>query len=239
MLRRSIAAVLPLAIVLACGSTASVECRVGADCASGACDSQGRCVPKPTTDAAPPLDASGDTNVDTGAPPEDGAQPDAGGCTPDGDGIVQRNEVPLQAGLHGTYRIAENVTVDTAGTVQPDGSRAWDWSGALAGDHDDVVTTDSPSGQWFSSQFPTASYTTRLSDTQDLLAVFQMAADGLRLQGVVSPTSGGQQTQDSYSPAAETLAFPMQMGSSWSTTSRVSGQTLGVPSLYTEQYDSS
>ena len=238
MFRRAVAVGLPLAVVLACGSSASVECHVGADCASGACDSQGRCVPVQTKDASPVIEASTESGSEAGAPDVDAQAVDAGGCTPDGDGIVQRNEVPLQPGLHGTFRIAENVTVDTVGATQGDGSRTWDWSAMLSGDHDDIVTTDSPSGQWFSSQFPSSTYTTRLSDTQDLLGVFQIAQDGLRLQGVVSPTSGSQQTEDSYAPAAETLAFPMQMGTTWSTTSQVTGQTLGVPNVYTEQYDS-
>jgi hypothetical protein len=209
-----------------------VECRVGADCASGACDSHGRCVPEQTVDASPMMEAAAEASE-----PDADAQPvEAGGCVPNGDGKVERAEVPLGPGLHATFRISENVAIDTAGAVLADGSRTWDWSGGLAGDHDVIVTTDSPSGQWFSSQYPTSTYTTKLSDTQDLIGVFQIAEDGLRLQGVVSPSSGMQQTEDTYQPPAEVFAFPMQMGTSWSTMAQVSGQTTGTPLTYTEQW---
>lgn len=242
MFRRMITLVVvaSLAAVAACSSAAAPQCRVGADCASGACDSSGRCVPV----SASGQDA-GDGGDDASVGQDAGTDGDAhfahdapGGCVADGDGVVQRGEVPLYAGLHASFVIAENVTIDTAGTSQPGGSRTWDLSGALSGDHTVVVTTDSPAGQWYASQFSTATYVSKLSDTQDLLGVFQAASDGLRLQGVVSPSSGAQQTQLSYSPAAETFAFPMQVGTSWSTNAQVSGTAMGVPSAYAESWQS-
>jgi hypothetical protein len=142
------------------------------------------------------------------------------------------------AGLHANFVIAENVTVDSAGTMNPDGSRSWDFSGMLAGDHTVVTTTDAPQGQWFSQQFTTATYTTKLSDTATLLGVFQATGQSLLLQGVVSPTSGAQQTEVSYMPAAEILGFPMMMGSTWTSTSNVTGTDQGVQVLYTEKYAS-
>lgn len=171
--------------------------------------------------------------------PEGSTGDDGGsGCTPTHDGTITREEVPMIAGLHANFVIAENVTVDSAGTMNADGSRSWDFSGMLAGDHTVVTTTDAPAGQWFSPQFTTATYTTKLSDTSTLLGVFQAGGQSLLLQGVVSPTSGAQQTEVTYTPAAEILGFPMMMGSGWSSTSTIKGTDSGVDVLYTEKYAS-
>src|SRR5579883_2247785 len=124
---------------LACSSATKVECVVGADCASGACDSTGRCV------AAPPSPDGGmSTNEggrdsatmgDDGPAPYDAPPMDGGGCQANNDGMITRAEVPLMAGLHATYRIAENATVSTAGTMNGNGTRSWDLTAALPGDH--------------------------------------------------------------------------------------------------------
>lgn len=113
------------AVVLAaaCSSASKLDCTVGADCASGACDSSGRCVP-----VSHPDGGGGDSGIvgdgasmsDVFIPPTDG-----GGCAPNHDGTIDRAEVPLQAGLRATYRIATNATVNTAGTMMG-GTRVWD-----------------------------------------------------------------------------------------------------------------
>jgi hypothetical protein len=124
--------------VWSCSSTTR-ECNVGADCASGACRSDGTCVPAPAKDGGVPLtDASVDRDAQTTAdspagettPPSDGAS-----CMPNNDDIVTRDEVYFAAGLHATYRVALSTPIDTAGTVQTDGSRQWDFSGAGTGHH--------------------------------------------------------------------------------------------------------
>jgi hypothetical protein len=244
--RRSIAVALVLLALPVGGacSSSSTQCTVGADCASGVCESNGQCAPISTThddgggtvlqDAqVQETQASDGLEQDTGAGEEGGI-----GCTPTHDGTITREEVPMIPGLHANFVIAENVTVDSAGTMNSDGSRSWDFSGMLAGDHTVVTTTDPPSGQWFSPQFTAATYTTKLSDTSTLLGVFQAGGQALLLQGVVSPTGGTQQTEVSYMPGAEILGFPMTMGSSWSSTSTITGTDSGVQVLYTEKYAS-
>ncbi len=227
----------------ACSNT-TTECTVGADCASGVCESNGKCAPPSTTHhdggVTVPADAQvQDAPVGDSPDQETSTGGEGGiGCTPNHDGTITREEVPMIAGLHASFVIAENVTVDSAGTMNPDGSRSWDLSGMLAGDHTVVTTTDAPQGQWFSPQFTTATYTTKLSDTSTLLGVFQATGQSLLLQGVVSPTSGTQQTEVTYMPAAEILGLPMSMGSSWSSTSTITGTDQGVQVFYTEKYAS-
>jgi hypothetical protein len=225
-------------------STASTECTVGADCASGVCESNGKCAPLSTTNHDGGVTVQADAQVQeaqAGDAPEQetGTEGDSGNlCMPNHDGTITREEVPMIAGLHANFVIAENVSVDSTGTMNPDGSRSWDFSGMLAGDHTVVTTTDAPQGQWFSQKFTTATYTTKLSDTATLLGVFQEGGQSLLLQGVVSPTSGPQQTEVGYMPGAEILGFPMMMGSTWTSTSNVTGTDDGVQVIYTEKYAS-
>jgi hypothetical protein len=259
MLHRSIPVGLALAalaamIPSAC-STSPPQCEVGADCASGVCESSGRCAPVSTTTAhdsgtTPTLDGSPVTTPDGGPSSPDGGDPggddtgspvplgDGGVCVPNDDGTIVREEFPMLAGLHANYEIAENVTVDTAGVTNADGSRAWDFSGALSGDHTVLVTTDDPSGQWFSSKFASATYTTKLSDTATLLGVLQGSQSALALLGVVSPTSGTGQTEVSYAPPADLMSVPMKLGTAWSSTSNVTGTAEGLVADYVEQYAS-
>ncbi|HEY1696811.1 MAG TPA: hypothetical protein VGG39_31845 [Polyangiaceae bacterium] len=245
MLQRTIIlslAVLPLALAGAC-SSASPQCHVGADCASGACGSNGQCLPATEADGGadaghPAYEAGAEASVEAAteaAPGDDGGA----GCVPDHDGVVTRAELPMLAGLHASFLIAENVTMTTGGVAQPDGSVDWDFSAALSGDHTVVITTDDPSGQWFASKYPGATYTSKLSDTQTLLGVYQATASALDLVGVVTPTNGAPVTEVSYSPSAEILAVPMQMGSTWTSTSQVTGTADGIAAIYSEKYVSS
>jgi hypothetical protein len=255
MLRCTIPLLLfPVLFAEACSSSTPVTaCTVGADCASGACGSDGQCIPVGGVDGGGGLDGAagggggggGGAGADSG-PPDGSPPPDApftlgdgGLCTPQNNGTIQASEVPMTPGLRATFVIAENVTVDTAGTTQPDGTRVWDYSGALAGDHSVVVTTDPPTGQWFSGQYPSATYTTKLSDTQPLLGVFQGGTTALLLQGIVSPSNSQQSSTNelTYNPFVTTLAFPLKSGASWSTNAEVTGTADGVPVVPGTSYD--
>jgi hypothetical protein len=246
MLHRTIALcilVLPAAAVGGCSSS-TAQCHVGADCASGACGSNGQCVAASSSGGggggeggAPPIEAGAEASVEGGVEASAG-EGGSSGCKPNNDGTITRDEVPMMPGLHGSFLIAQNVTMNTGGTAQPDGTVDWDFTGALSGDQTVVITTDAPAGQWFSSSFASATYTSRLTIAQPWLGVYQATGGGLLLDGVASTTSGAQQTELSYSPSAEILAVPMQVGSTWTSTSTVQGQLDGVQSYYTEKYDS-
>ena len=254
MLHRTIALSVASLAIFAGGacSSSSPQCHVGADCASGACNSSGQCIPA-TTDGGDSggggVEAGKEAAVESGveaSPGDDGGS----GCKPNNDGTITRAEVPMIAGLHASFLMApaggsttETVTMNTAGTPQADGTVDWDFSGGLTGDHTVVITTDAPQGQWFSAQFAQATYTSLLSDRAAFLGVYQASASALLLQGVVNPTNASPQTQLSYAPAAEILAVPLQVGSTWTSTSTVSGTADGVTLVsgvnsYTEKYDS-
>jgi hypothetical protein len=240
-------AVLAVLAIGACSSSAT-QCRVGADCASGVCNSSGHCVPASSshvdsgvvpTDSGTTMDDGGAVDspivTDTGSPFE-GA--DGGFCVPNDDGTIVREEVPMLPGLHANFEIAENVTVDSAGVTNANGTRSWDLSGALSGDHTVLVTTDAPAGQWFSSHYTSATYTTKLSDTAPLLGVFEGTSAALLLLGVASPTSGTGQTELTYNPPANALGVPMSLGTTWTSNSNVTGMAEGLVADYFEQYSS-
>ena len=237
MLHRHIALlVLGLSSLSACAvSSAGSTCRVGADCASAICRSDGTCAPPDP----PPSDASApDTGV-TDAGKDAVPFFDAGGCVANDDGTILASEVPLAAGLKATFRVGTNVSnVSTAGATQSDGTRIWDLTGALSGDHARAVTTDSIVGAWYAPSFSGATYATRLTESSDLLGVFEKSNNALSLRGVVSPADGASSTKVTYNPAAVTLQFPLTASSSWTTTSTVTGNVSGIASYYTEQYAS-
>jgi len=254
MLPRTIALSVASLAILAGGacSSGTAQCHVGADCASGACDvATGRCSPAMSggDDSGVTVEASVEAAVESSVEASSSGGGD-GGCKPNNDGVITRDEVPMYAGLHASFLIApaggstsETVTMNTAGTPQPDGTVDWDFSGALTGDHTVAITTDAPQGQWFSSQFTEATYTSLLSELEPFLGVYQATTASLLLQGVVDPTNATPQTELSYAPAAEILAVPLQVGSTWTSTSTVSGIADGVTLVsgvnsYTEKYAS-
>lgn len=226
------------ALAAACANSDQVACRVGADCPSGVCRADGSCVPEGSTSAGGASSSSasstGPTTSSTG--PGGGGSGGSGACSPNGDGTITREEVPLQAGLHATFKVAENATVNTAGAAQMDGSRIWDLTGALSGDHGELVETLPIAGTWYANDFASATYAARLSDTSDLLGVFEVSATALVLDGIVSPSSGPTQTELKYSPPVTILSFPFHEGSTWMTNTAVSGMAKGVPGVYSEIY---
>lgn len=244
----------------------SSDCSVGADCASGACQaghcvatsggaggSGGSAATGGSAGTAgQPSDAGtggagGTTSTGgsggAGGTSSSGGTGGAGGsgggcataCCPNHDGVIERKEVPLMAGLSAKFEAAEDAPVDTAGT-QSGGTRTWDLSGSLPGDHLALVATQSVKGTWYEKNYPGASYASKLSDTQSLLGVFQITNDALLLMGVVSPNSGATRTQLKYSPPVKVLSFPLKVGKTWSSTSNVTGLAQGLAANYTEKY---
>lgn len=234
-----VAAVIGASLTLACASAAHT-CRVGADCASGICTTDGHCA---VLRDSGPLDAGFGADagslVDSGVADQDAASVDDSGvrvCSGNHDGVITRDEVPLRAGLHATFRVASNTAIDTTGGGSD--PRTWDLSGALTGDADSRVDLIDPSGAWWSASYPTATYAAQLSASSDNLGVFSVTDGALSLLGVVSPADGLTRTNLAYAPPVVVLAFPLAQSDTWTTTSTVTGVALGVPGTYTETYTS-
>ncbi len=251
---RTLLLALPLTL-LAC-TPPEVGCRVGAECATGVCRSDGTCAPAPkdagsgggtggtggTGGVAAGGGAGGGTAAGGGAgggSAAGGGSPDAGPstCTRNFDGTITRAELPLGAGLRATFRVATSAMFNTAGSMA-DGGFTWDFTAALANDKSVLLETQPLAGKWFENKFPGATYAAPLSSSDPLLGVFEVAADGLLLRGVVSATDSFSATELTYTPPAKVLTFPMSAGTTWTTTSTVAGRLKGAMWTQTEKFDS-
>ncbi|MGE0785954.1 MAG: hypothetical protein AB7S26_09720 [Sandaracinaceae bacterium] len=229
--------------LVGCDGGASPECRFGAECASGVCRADGTCEPAAGSDAggadggrdAGPAGGS-DGGIDGGAPSDGGGASDGGpGTCLVSDGI-DRSEVPLPLGVATVFRVAMDPSIDSHGVEQPDGTRLWDFEGPYTGDTDHTFTRTAPSGEWYASSFPTATYSLPLSAEDDLLGVFELQTDRLLLLGIVSPSGGITRTELAYDPPIAIWELPMDVGDSWETTATVTGVNTGVFGTYTERW---
>ncbi|HUH00837.1 MAG TPA: hypothetical protein VML75_02515 [Kofleriaceae bacterium] len=208
-----------------CAGSGARECFEHAECASGLCSSDGTCVPGADADPDGP-----DAGVNGDA--------DLAGCRPDHDGVIARDEISLAPGRTATFRVATDTAVNTAGQLQSGGDRVWNFAGSFAGDQDEMVVLIDPASAWYADLFPTATYATRLSSSEDLLGVFELTDDALLLLGVVSPQAGVQRTELTYDPPVAVLTLPLTSTSSWQTDSTITGLAQGFSSFYSEQYAS-
>jgi hypothetical protein len=187
--------------------------------------------------------SSGDSGPSTTDAPTDGGGSSSGdatvpGCSPNKDGVITRAEVPIQAGLKATFRVAEDVDVDTAGTPGANGARTWDFSGALANDANVIIETMALTNKWYAPKYSGATYASKLRTSSDLVGVFETAPATLALRGVVSPEDGVYRTELAYDPSVSVLSFPLKMDDTWTSDTSVSGVAEGYPVSYTEKYES-
>lgn len=187
--------------------------------------------PGDTTDTSAPDTAD---SSETTTPETDGSDTTQS-CLPQGDGRVTRAEVPIAPGLQATFLVASDVDFDTRGDAQA--AVRWDLEQSFAGDTKVLVTTLDPADTWYGPLFPTATYATRLAEGQDLLGVFEAKDDGLYLLGVVSPEDGLFRTELTYDPPARLMAYPLELDTTWTSTSSVSGLTSGVITFASETYE--
>lgn len=237
--------------VLAGGCVASppvVICHLGSECESGICD-DGVCV-DPTGSSTKSSTGSGDggsgggmssSTTSTAASMSTTTSSSSGGtCLPNHDGTITAAEVPLMAGVSAKFMAATGVTFATMGTDAGGGKRNWDLAQTFTGDHLALIEAQPIAGQWFAEDFAGASYAAKLSETNDLLGVFEIAGDSLLLRGVVSPSDGVTSTNLAYDPPVLVLSFPLTKSKTWKTTNtNVSGLAQGVFANYFETYDNS
>lgn len=224
-------------LLAACAASSNGdECQIGADCPSGACQN-GTCVDTdgPTSTSASAGGGLGGTTGSGGAGATSG--PGGGGsfCA-NHDFVVEQGELTLEPGLSAQLLAAQGVVFSTAGSEQVDGTRIWDFTAALPGDHGLVVSTIDLAGTWYESSFLGATYAARLSDAEELLGVFEATTDALVLRGVVSPSDGITRTELVYDPPVTVLDFPVSEGKTWNSATTITGLAQGVAVFYTEDY---
>jgi hypothetical protein len=208
------------------------------------CGTDGTCVDGPAANGTSSSGASGNPTTDGGTsgssgqplPPDDGGGLALPGCVPNKDGTITREEVPIQAGLRATFKVAEDVEISTAGTPIANNRRKWDLSTTLPSDSSVLVETMPLTGKWYASKYANATYTTTLRKASDLIGVFETAPGALTLRGVVSPGEGLYKTELTNDPPVNMLQFPLTLNKKWTSDTTVTGYAQGVYSTYTEKY---
>jgi len=238
-----------LSITLAAGCGPGPQyCYGNAQCPAGhLCTPRGVCVlaDAAASDGGADTDAGGgqdrasfdrsgghDAGARDRAATEEGGQP----LCPEWDGIIEQSEVTFGAGLTGHYRTIDPEQPATVSLVPQtvDSLPVWDFSPAVPGETAVVVETFDPAGSWFAADFPDASYTALLEDGGDTLGVFRIGANVLEMIGVVSIAE--DTTNLVYDPPVVLFKFPLHVGDSWSTESRVSGTYDGLLAGFYETY---
>lgn len=138
------------AALAACAESDSVKCKVGADCASGICNADGTCEPESsstTSDGGSGGSGAGSSSGGSGGATSNGGTGGTGGdggsgaCPANQDGTITAAEVPLGPGLSAKFKVAGDATFDTTGDEQAGGTRLWDFTAMLSGDHTVLAET--------------------------------------------------------------------------------------------------
>ena len=213
------ARILGIGLLAACSS--GDPCQVNGDCAAGeSCSAEHTCA---VDEPGPSLDAGGES-IQT--------------CMPNHDGVIERDEIVILVPGSANFRISGETEVDLEGTKDASGTRQWNLAGALTGDADVPVTTAPLAGTWFAGEFPDGGFTTPLTGeyASDLLGIYAVASDKVQILGAASKDSGITQTELTYDPPLDALAFPLREGQSWEGESTVTGMASGVYSTFTDAW---
>jgi len=226
----AIASIFSAVAAAGCGS-GGAACDTDADCPGGVCVSLAatrECRPLAGGDLAAP--GGNDLGSFTDGPPIllDALEGDAiaASCKLDNDGVIQRSEAPFLVGLGALF--VSNPPGSTVAVSEHATASTWDFTAPVSGDQKVFDQLLSPTGTWWASSFPNATYAQRLQDGQPILGVYQATNDALKLLGLVSEQSGAQQTQLAYATPIDVIRFPLMMGSTWSAESDLSGTASGV-----------
>ncbi len=218
-----------------CGGNKAGGCVVDDDCPAGDVCLVGACRPLSGADLSGVAVDLG-AGADLATPIPDGWNPDAltASCTFNGDGTITRSEETFTVGLGALFAVNPPNTTVPVNNVPQNG--VWDFSAPVSGEAKQFDQLVDPSGQWWASNFPTATYGERIDDGQQAYGVFRVNGDKLEMLGVVSDQSGVTQTELTYATPIVALQFPLSVGSTWTSESDVSGTASGVAFFAHEKY---
>lgn len=222
----------------ACGSD-SGQCVSDADCPGGVCvalAASREC--RPVVGA----DLSTAAAADLGTDDSSFAQGDAAfgldaiaaSCTFNNDGVIDRAEEPFLVGLGALFVV--NPGGSTVAVSLNAVGNTWDFTGSVPNERKSFDQLVSPAGAWWAADFPSATYAELLDDGQAIFGVYRATANALQLLGVVSEQGGVQKTELTYATPIDVLKFPLQVGSSWTSESDVSGFASGIGFFAHEKY---
>lgn len=169
-----------------------------------------------------------------GGEPEPGTPEPGAPCVPNNNGIITRAETPVSFDLAPRFTAGGTeetpVPVDLVGVVE-NGTRVWTFDTPYSSDRQVQIGASANEGFWFSPSFPTADYVAPLDADAQNFGAFRREENELLLLGVASADESVD-TLLTYDPPVVALAFPLEVGQTFSSTTDVSG-TLEGNSFYT------
>jgi hypothetical protein len=189
-------------------------------------------LPADVTDPGQP-----DARIDPGLPPDPG-QPV---CIAANNGRIEASGLPVAVGAAPTFVVnpaGSPIVVDVDG-IDTHGKRLWDFTG-LDLPVKAAMGVYPPSGYWFASHFPEATFASPLSaqDTS-VLGVYQADDQGVRLMGIASSQESPVQgrTLLVYDSPVPLFTFPLEVGAVYGAKSSFKDALLyGVPNAGEEEY---
>lgn len=158
-------------------------------------------------------------------------------CSPNNDGVIDIDELPVVLNAAARVRVANDVAVDVDG-VDEDGVTVWDLSTPDPETQAQGRLTVEPMlGQWFEGLFPASSIAAPLVPGNSQLGPLVITEDSWELLGAASkdeaPAEG--QTRVVYDEPTVLYPFPLQLGATASSSSRASNALLlGIPTAFVD-----
>lgn len=208
-------------------------------CAEERIDPMRRDVPNAPANDVPEVDVpTGDNDVPTVLDDQPTVMGDTGvQCRPNNDMVIDRNELAYALGAQVLYVVNDDNT--TVMGIQTQGrdmgmGLVWDFSMMLPTDRRVFDTVMVPTGQWWSALYPAASFTLPIDRANTLQGIYQLTANSLQLLGTVSRDAG--RTNVAFTPAVDTIRFPLRVGAMWQSTNAGNGFFNAVATATTNSY---
>lgn len=187
----------------------------------------------PADDASPgdfPADPAVDLAPEPGADPGTDAAPDPGtdspgpACTPDGDGTLRADEVPvfLGAAVRYTVRAGDAAPVPDLAGAPCDAGLCWDFAAPVDGDEVQMDVVKPVADWWFGAGFPDDAFVVDLQP--GMLAVYRHDASALWMLGMASASDGADRVRLAYDPPVPILKFPLAKGDTYEVETEASGR---------------
>jgi hypothetical protein len=163
-------------------------------------------------------------------------------CLPNVDGRLDANEMPVALGVT-TSSIASpaNTTraVDTAGFVDADGHRVWDWGADFADDQLARYSASELAGKWYAASFPGGQFVAPFDLGGRTQGIYSKTEEALYLHGLASTESDPAEgrTLYVYDEPVALFRFPIAPGAEWTSRATVrNGLIRGIPYAARDTY---
>jgi hypothetical protein len=161
-------------------------------------------------------------------------------CVPLLDGKISANELEPAIGASERFLVSpagqtEQVNLD--GMVDSTGRRVWSWSTSLASDRDFTLTPRTLAGKWYASSFSNGQFVLPIDAADTTEGVYVHTDQAVLFLGYASTEESPGKTLVVYESPVTLYQFPLQVGSSWTSSGTARNATLdGLPYAGTDTY---